>query len=257
MEGEHYVTADLLNLLQGSSPLAREPETEAAGRELVIRTQPGQSSSASEDSGPAPQASRQGEKGSRLECLPLARRGSRPTPQALKRRKGTPRRQKVPRAGVEDFVPWVPPISSHPLDWEEEEEEDEMYDLFHNFVARKRKHDASFKRVVDATLEVAGGGGSDVQAIVISGSHEICLNDQPTLENATLVESREASLTTAAIQVIHPPEQASGQPERPRYTRAERSRPVLPNWLLLNSYLPPQGPTPPMEEVLPPKPEDT
>ena len=56
---------------------------------------------------------------------------------------------------MEDFVPWVPPISSHPSDWEEEEEEDEMFDLVHNFAAQKRKCDASFKRVVDAILEVA------------------------------------------------------------------------------------------------------
>ena len=40
VEVEHYVTADLLNLLPGSSSPAREPETEVAGRELVIRTQP-------------------------------------------------------------------------------------------------------------------------------------------------------------------------------------------------------------------------
>ena len=60
---------------------------------------------------------------------------------------------------MEDFVPWVPPISSHPPDWEEEEEEDEMYDLVHNFATRKRKRDASFKRVAGAILEEAGGGG--------------------------------------------------------------------------------------------------
>ena len=80
MEGEHYVTVDLLNLLQGSSSPAREPDTEAACRELVIRTQPGQPSSTSVDSDPTPQASRQGEKGSRLERLPFARKGSRPAP---------------------------------------------------------------------------------------------------------------------------------------------------------------------------------
>ena len=78
---------------------------------------------------------------------------------------------------MKDFVPWVPPISSHPLDWEEEEEEGEMSDLVHNFVVWKRKHDANFKRVTDAIPEVAGGEGSDVQAIVISGSPEIGLND--------------------------------------------------------------------------------
>ena len=63
------------------------------------------------------------------------------------------------------------------------------------------------------------------------------------------MESGEASLTPAAIQAIHPPEQASGRPERPGYTRAERSRPLPPDRLLLNSYLPPRGLTPPMEEV--------
>ena len=81
------------------------------------------------------------------------------------------------------------------------------------------------------------------------------LNDQPALENATLVESGEAFPTHVAIQVIHPPKQASGRLERPRYTRFDCSRPLLPDRLLLNSYLPPQGPTPPMEEVLAPEPE--
>ena len=38
VEGEHYVTTNLLNLLPASSSLAREPETEATGRELVIHT---------------------------------------------------------------------------------------------------------------------------------------------------------------------------------------------------------------------------
>ena len=104
--------------------------------------------------------------------------------------------------------------------------------------------------MVDAIPEVALGEGLDVQAIVISGSPETGSNDQPDLENATLVESGEASPTPAAIQVIHPPEHALGRPERPRYTRADRSRPMLPDQLLLNSYFPPRGPAPHMEEVL-------
>ena len=78
---------------------------------------------------------------------------------------------------MEDFVPWVPLISSHPPDWEEEEEEGEMSDLVHNFAALKRKRNASFKRVANAIPEVAGGEGSNVQAIVISGSPEMGLND--------------------------------------------------------------------------------
>ena len=42
-------------------------------------------------------------------------------------------------------------------------------------------------------------GGSEVQAIVISGSPEMDLNDQSALGNITLAESREASLVLAAI----------------------------------------------------------
>ena len=49
--------------------------------------------------------------------------------------------------------------------------------------------------MADAIPEVAGGEGSNVQAIVISSSPEMGLNDQPTLENSTLVESGEASPT--------------------------------------------------------------
>ena len=37
--------------------------------------------------------------------------------------------------GVEDFVPWVSPISSLPPARKEEEEEDEMANLVHNFGA--------------------------------------------------------------------------------------------------------------------------
>ena len=38
-----------------------------------------------------------------------------------------------------------------------------------------------------------------MQAIVISGSPEMGLNDQPALEDITLVESREASPVPTAI----------------------------------------------------------
>ena len=74
-----------------------------------------------------------------------------------------------------------------------------MSDLVHNFATWKRKCDASFKRVVDAILEVAGGEGPDLQAIIISGSPEMGSNDLPDLENATLVESGEASPIPVAI----------------------------------------------------------
>ena len=54
MEGEHFVTEDLLNLIPGCTSSTRELETEAAGRELEVPIQPGQPSSTIEDSSPAP-----------------------------------------------------------------------------------------------------------------------------------------------------------------------------------------------------------
>ena len=85
VEGEHFFTANLLSLIPGGSSLAREAESEATGRELVIRTQPEQPSSASEDSGPTPQV----EGGSSLERPPWAIRDSHLAPQASKKKKGT------------------------------------------------------------------------------------------------------------------------------------------------------------------------
>ena len=99
VEGEHYVIADLLNLTPGSWFPAKNLEIEAFGLELVISTQPGQHSLAREDSGLAPQASKKG--------------------------RWVPERLRAPGAGVEDFVSWVSPISSHLPVSEEEEEEDE------------------------------------------------------------------------------------------------------------------------------------
>ena len=43
-----------------------------------------------------------------------------------------------------------------------------------------------------------------MQAIVISSSPE-SVDDQPTMGNITLEESREASPVPAALQVVHPP----------------------------------------------------
>ena len=56
VEGEHFVAVDLLSLILGGSSLAREAESEATGRELVIITQFAQPSSTSEDSDPAPRS---------------------------------------------------------------------------------------------------------------------------------------------------------------------------------------------------------
>ena len=94
---------------------------------------------------------------------------------------------------MEDFVPWVSLISSRPPTREEEEDEDDMPDLVHNFGARKRKRGASFKRVIDATPEVTGEANqqpndesSDVQAIVVSDLLEMGFHGQSAFEDCSL-----------------------------------------------------------------------
>ena len=94
--------------------------------------------------------------------------------------------------------------------------------------------------------------GSEVQTIIISGPPKMGLNDQPAPKNVTLAESREVFPALAAIQVIHSPEKAASQSDKAKYTQAGCRMSLLPGWMLLNSYLPPRGPTPTMEEVLVP-----
>ena len=103
---------------------------------------------------------------------------------------------------MEDFVPWVAPISSLPPTSEEEEEEDEMADLIHNFGAQKRKQGASFKRATDDTPEVVSeddqhsiGRGSEEQAIVVMDLPEMDFHVQPVMETAHLADLGEVPLT--------------------------------------------------------------
>ena len=81
----------------------------------MISTQSGQPSLAREDSGLVPYAFKKDDKGSRLERLLFAKKGSRPTPKAYKKGRRVLDSLQMPRSRVKDFVPWVSPISSHPL----------------------------------------------------------------------------------------------------------------------------------------------
>ena len=94
-----------------------------------------------------------------------------------------------------------------------------------------------------------------MQDIVISGSPEMSVDDQPAMENVTLEESREGSPVPTALQVVHPPEQATGQVDGAMYTQVGRRKPLLPDRMLVNSYLPPRSSAPPMEEVTVPRSE--
>ena len=90
---------------------------------------------------------------------------------------------------------------------------------------------------------------------MVSGSPEVGSEDQPAPENVVVMDLREASSSLAAIQVIHPRERAIGPSGRAKNIRAGCKRPLLSDWMVLNSYLSPRDLAPPMEEVSAPRPE--
>ena len=59
---------------------------------------------------------------------------------------------------MEDFIPWVPPISSRPPDWEEEEEEDGMSDLIHTLLLESRSEILAFSEQLMPSSEWPGIG---------------------------------------------------------------------------------------------------
>ena len=59
----------------------------------------------------------------------------------------------------------------------------------------------------------------------------------------------EVSLTHAEGQEDIPSEHIASRPDKAISTRAGHSRSLLPDRLLLNSYIPRQGQAPPMEEA--------
>ena len=173
-----------------------------------------------------------------------------------------PKRRRAPGAGVEDFVPWVAPISIRPPAREEEEKEDEMVDLVHNFGAQKRKGGANFKRETDATHKVVGeadqhptSGGSEEQAIVIMDSPEMEFHGQSALETAPSVDLGEVPLTHEKVREGIPSEQTTNLPAKATSSQFGCSKSFLLDRLLLYSYIPPQGQAPPMEEISAPGPK--
>ena len=225
------------------------------GQEPMISLQPEQPSLAREDSGHAPQASKEVDRGSHLERLPFTKKDSRPAPLASKKGRRELKQRRAPSTGVEDFVHWVAPISSHlppsPTS-EEEEEEDEMADLVHNFP----KRGASFKRVTDSTPEVVGEAdqhltsrGSKGQAIVVMDSSEMGFHGQSTLKTALSTDLGEVPLTYEEVRDGIPSKETTSRSCKATSSRSEGRTPLLSHLLLLNSYIPPQGQAPLMEEV--------
>ena len=66
---------------------------------------------------------------------------------------------------------------------------------------------------------------------------------------------REVSLTHAEVQKNIPSEHIASRPNMATSSQSMHKRSLLPDRLLLNSYIPSQGQAPPMEEVSAPGPK--
>ena len=98
-------------------------------------------------------------------------------------------------------------------------------------------------------------GGSEEQAIVVMDSPEMGFDCLSTLETVPLADLREVPLTREEVREGIPLERTTSRPAKATSCQSGHSRSLLPDRLLLYSYIPPQGQAPPMEEVLAPRPE--
>ena len=77
-------------------------------------------------------------------------------------------------------------------------------------------------------------------------------NDQLGSEDIAREEPREEAPIPPALQVVHPSERPKSRSGTARLALTRRKRSLPPDRILLNSYLPPRGPAPVMEEVAAP-----
>ena len=99
-------------------------------------------------------------------------------------------------------------------------------------------------------------GGSEVHAIVIPASPETGSNDQLGQEHTTHGEPWESAPIPPALQVVLPFGQSESCLGGAKLELLGRKRPLQPDRMLLNSYLPHRSPTLTMEEVTAPGPDD-
>ena len=158
-----------------------------------------------------------------------------------------------------DFIPWVRSEPIRPSLLKEEEEGEEMTGFLARYVARKRKREEEDEREAKGTRGLVHppmGGGSEIQTIVIPASLEMGSNDQPGPKNIAREEPWEEAPIPLALQVVHPSERTESRLGATRLAQTGRKRPLPPDQILLNSYLPPRGPDSVMEEVTAPGPDD-
>ena len=147
VDGEHFVTFDLLSLLVGSAPSIGDPEAESLNQEQASQTSFVPSTSTNGDSSSASPVLGRDARGIRPTRIPPPRERIGSAPQISKiRKRGTNKGKSNRRAQVKDFIPWVFPEPSRPFASEEEEEEEEMTGLLECYATRKRKRQEDAER---------------------------------------------------------------------------------------------------------------
>ena len=94
---------------------------------------------------------------------------------------------------MKDFVPWIRPEPSRPSASEKEEEEEEMAGLLDRYSSMKRKRQEDAEREAnraEGSSRLPTDGGSEMQAIVISGSSEMEYSDQLGPKDVALEKPR-------------------------------------------------------------------
>ena len=153
---------------------------------------------------------------------------------------------------MEDFIPWVRSEPSQPSHSKEEEEEEEMTGLLDRYASRKRKRQKEAEQDAErakGSIRPPIDGGSEIQTIVISASPKMGSNDHPGSKDIAREEPREEAPIPPALQVVHPLERLESHPGAAKLALTGCKKPLPPDQILLNSYLPPRGPALVTEEV--------
>ena len=92
-------------------------------------------------------------------------------------------------------------------------------------------------------------------AIVVIDSPKMGFHGKSASESVAMTDSREVPRTHEEVREGIPSGQITSWPDKATSSQSGCSRSLLLDRLLLYSYIPQQGPTPPMEEVSAPGPE--
>ena len=134
-----------------------------------------------------------------------------------------------------------------------------MTRLLDRYAARKRKREEEAEREAEGTggsVRPPMDGGSEIQTIVIPASPEMGSNHQSGSENIAREEPRDEAPIPLALQVVHPSERMESCSGVAGLALTGSKRPLPPDRILINSYLPPCGLAPAMEEVIAPELDD-